>query len=147
MYNFKKTSGKIQKKNSKLHKKVRKNTYKNNFIIVFASKFRGINQHATWGTTGGGVCISSVISCATYKEGPRVAGSAFDTGWITSRWRDIDGGVEDERWAVSVQEDGHEGVVTGDRSGRLDYSCNFNWDECKVADEKDRVGELVKLWA
>ena len=87
------------------------------------------------------------MRCAIYKEGLRVAGSAFDRGWGTSRLRDIDGRVEDEGWAVGVREDGHEGEVTGDRSGTLNYGCNFNWNECEVANEKDRVGELVKLWA
>lgn len=34
---------------------------KNNFVVVLASKFRGINPHATWGT----------------------AGTTFDGGWGT----------------------------------------------------------------
>ena len=45
---------------------------KNDFVVVLASKFRGTKRHATSGTTGGDVCISSVMCCATYKEGPGV---------------------------------------------------------------------------
>ena len=50
---------------------------KNNFIVVFTNKFRVFNPHATWGTTGGDVCISSVMCCATCKEEPGVAGSTL----------------------------------------------------------------------
>ena len=45
---------------------------KNDFVVVLASNFRGINWHATSVTTGGDVFISSVMCCATYKEGPGV---------------------------------------------------------------------------
>ena len=43
-------------------------------------------------------------------------------------WQDVDGGAEDEGWAVGVGWDGNVGVhgkVTEDRSGRLDW--NWNW--------------------
>ena len=53
---------------------------RNNFVVVFASKFRCINPHATWGTAGGDTCTSSVTSCATCKEESGVAGSTFDGG-------------------------------------------------------------------
>ena len=34
---------------------------RNNFIVVFASTFRGINSNVTWGNTGGDTCISSAM--------------------------------------------------------------------------------------
>ena len=54
---------------------------RNNFIVAFVSKFRSINSHATWGTTGGDICTSSVTCFATCKEEPGVADSTFDGGW------------------------------------------------------------------
>ena len=45
---------------------------KNDFVVVLASNLRGINWYATSVTTGGDVFISSVMCCATYKEGPGV---------------------------------------------------------------------------
>ena len=75
----------------------------NNFVIVFPSKFRGINSHATWGTAEGDVCISSVTCCASYKEDPGVAGSASDVGWGARWWRGVGGRAEHKRWAASVE--------------------------------------------
>ena len=67
--------------NSKLYKKSNKRIpTRKNFVVVFASKFRGINPHATYGTTEGGVCISSAVRCATYKQESGDAGSTFDGG-------------------------------------------------------------------
>ena len=68
---------------------------RNNFTVVFASKFRCINSHATWGTTGD-ICTSSVTCCTTCKEEPGVAGISFDGGWGMRWWQDIDGGAEDD---------------------------------------------------
>ena len=60
--------------NSKLYKKIKKRIpTSKNFVIVFASKFRGINSHATWGITGADVCISLVTCCAIYEEELEVA--------------------------------------------------------------------------
>ena len=54
-----------------------------------------------WGTTGGYIYIFSVMCCATYKEEPGVAGSTFDGQW-GARWcQDVDGGAENDEWAVS----------------------------------------------
>ena len=65
-------------KNSKLHKKSKKRIHtRSNLVVVFASKSRCINRHATWGTTGD-ICTSSVTCCATFKEESGVAGSVFD---------------------------------------------------------------------
>ena len=132
-------------------KKVTKISTRNNFVVVFISSFRGNNPNVTWGTTGGGVCISSDICFAKYKEEPGAAGSTFDGEWGTRWWRDVDGGAENKEWAVSVGEDGNVGVhgdVTGDKSGsgRIDCGWNFSWDECGVSDEEGReVGEVMSL--
>ena len=67
-------------KNSKLYKKSKKKIHaRSNFVVAFASKFRCINPHATWGTAGDS-CTSSVTCCATYKEESGIAGSAFGGG-------------------------------------------------------------------
>ena len=67
-------------KNSKLYKKSKKRIHtRSNFVVAFASKFRCINPHATWGTAGD-ICTSSVTCCTTYKEESGVAGSTFDGG-------------------------------------------------------------------
>ena len=59
-------------KNSKLYKKSKKRIHtRSNFVVVFASKSRCINPHATWGTAGD-ICTSSVTCCATCKEEPGV---------------------------------------------------------------------------
>ena len=88
-----------------MYKKSKKRTPTlNNFVIVFASKFRGINSHATWGTTESDVCISSVGCCAPYKEDPGAAGSASDVGSGTRWWRGVGGRAEHEGWAVYVGE-------------------------------------------
>ena len=124
---------------------------RNNFIVVFASKFRCINSHTTWGTTGGDICTSSVTCCAACKKELGVAGSTFDGGWGTIWWQDVDGGVENDRWAVGVGEDGKVAVygdVTVDRSGSwmLDGGWNFIWDDCGVPVEEDaEVGEVMSL--
>ena len=107
-----------------MFKKSKKIIYtRNNFVVVFASKFRCINPHYTWGTTGCDICTSSVTCCTTFKESG-VAGSIFEGGWGTRWWQDTDG-EENEEWAVDVGEDGKVGVygdVTVDRSasGMLD---------------------------
>ena len=104
-----------------------------------------------WGTTGGDICTSSVTCCATCKEEPGVGGSTFDGGWGTRWWQDVDGGPENEGWAVGVAEDGKVGVyedVTVDRSGSgmLDGGWNFIWDDCGVPAEEDpEVGEVMSL--
>ena len=141
-------------KNSKLHKKSKKRIpTRNNFVIVFASKFRCINPHATWGISGGDICTSSVTCWATCEEVPGIAGSTFDGGWGTRWWQDVDGRAENEEWAVGVGEDGKVGVygdVTVDRSGSgmLDGGWNFIWDHCgdavNVFDFGGAVGELSK---
>ena len=65
----------------------------------------------------------SVPCCATCKEKPGVAGSTFDGGWGTKWWRDVSGGVENEEWAVGVEQ-----------------------DDCRVSDEEDsEVGEVKSL--
>ena len=100
-----------------MYKKIKKRIpTRNNFVFVFASKFKGISPHATWGTTGADVCISSVMCCATYKEELRDAGSTFDGGWGTRWWQDLGGGKENERWAVGVEVHGHV-AVDRSRSG------------------------------
>ena len=85
-----KTSLKKYKKlspNSKLYKKGNKRIPAiDNSAVAFASKFRGINPHATWGTTEGDDCISSAMRCATYKKGSGVKSSSFDGGWGTRWW-------------------------------------------------------------
>ena len=92
---------KKQSTNSKLHKKSKKRiSTRNNFVVVFASKFRCINPRVTLGTTGGDTCTSLVTCCATYKEELEFAGSTFDGGWGTRWWRDVDGEAENEEWAV-----------------------------------------------
>ena len=61
------------------------------------------------------------------------------------------GGAENERWAVSVGEDGNVEVnrdVTEDRSGSgmLDGRWNFSWDECRVSDKEDtEICEVMSL--
>ena len=123
---------------------------RNNFIVVFASKFRCINSHATWGTTGSDICTSSVTCCATCKE-EHVAGSTFDGGWGTRWWQDVDGGAENDGWAVGVGEDAKVvvyGDVTVDRSGSwmLDGGGNFIWEDCGGPVEEDvEVGEVMSL--
>ena len=93
----------------------------------------------------------STYCCATYKEKPGVAGSTFDRGWGKRWWRDIDGGAENEEWAVRIGEVGKVGVhgnVTVDRSGSgvLDGGWNFSWDDCGVSDEEDaEVGGVMNL--
>ena len=74
MYNIKKSKKRIPTRN--------------NFVVAFASKFRCINPHATWGTAGDDTCTSSVTSCATCKEESGVAGSTFDGGWSARWWQD-----------------------------------------------------------
>ena len=138
-------------KNSKLYKK-RKNRMhtRSNFVVVFASKSRCINPHATWGTAGD-ICTSSVTCCATCKEESEVAGSTFDGGWGTRWCQDVDGGAENKGWVVGVGEDGKVegyGDVTADRSGSgmLDGGWNFIWEDCGVLIEEDaEVGEVVSL--
>ena len=67
-------------KNSKLYKKTEKRIHtRSNFVVIFASKFRCINPHATCGTAGD-ICTFSVTCCATCKEESGVAGSTFDGG-------------------------------------------------------------------
>ena len=46
-----------------------------------------------WVTKGGGVYIPSVMCCTTYKKESEVPGSAFDGGWGTRWWWDVDGGA------------------------------------------------------
>ena len=108
-------------KNSKLYKKSMKRIpTRNNFVVAFASKFRCINPHATWGTAEGDICTSSVTCCLTCKEESGVAGSTFDRGWGMRWWQGVDGGAENKECVESVREDGKVGVhgdVTVDRSG------------------------------
>ena len=88
--------GKYKSKNSKLYKKSMKRIpTRNNFVVVFASKFRCINPHATWGTAEGDICTSSVTCCLICKEAG-VAGSTFDGGWDMRWWQDVDGGAENK---------------------------------------------------
>ena len=97
-------------KNSKLYKKTEKRIHtRSNFVVIFASKFRCINPHATCGTAGD-ICTFSVTCCATCKEESGVAGSTFDGGWGMRWWQDVDGGVENKEWVVDVGEDGKVGV-------------------------------------
>ena len=128
--------------NSKLYKKTKKRIHtRSNFVVVFASKIRCINPHATWGTAGD-ICTSSVTCCATCKEESGVAGSIFDGGWGTRWWNDVE-------WVVGVGEDGKVGVhgdVTVDksRSGMVDGGWHFFWDDCGVLVEEDAgVGEIM----
>ena len=133
-------------------KKVKKRIpTRNNFIVVFAIKFRCINSHATCSTTRGDIYTSSVTCGATRKEELGVASSTFDGGWDT-RWRqDVDGGAENDGWAVGVKEDGKvavSGDVKVDRSGSwmLDGRWNFIWDDCGVSVKEDaEVGEVMSL--
>ena len=95
---------KTPSKNSKLYKKSKKRIHtRSNFVVVFASKSRCINPHATWGTAGD-ICTSSVTCCTTCKEESGVAGSTFDEGWGTRWWQDVDGGVKNKVWVVGVGE-------------------------------------------
>ena len=124
---------------------------RNNFIVVFASKFRCINLYATWGTTGVYICTSSVAYCKTCTEEPVVTGSTFDGGWGMRWWQDVDGGAENDGWAVDVGEDGKVAVygdVTVDINGSwmLDGSWNFIWDDFGVTVKEDvEVGEVMSL--
>ena len=80
-----------------------------------------------------------------------VAGSTFDGGWGMRWWQDVDGGAENEGWAVGIWEDEKVAVygnVTVDRSGSwmLDGGWNFIWDDCGVPVEDDaKVGEVMSL--
>ena len=139
-------------KNSKLYKKTKKRIpTRNNFVVVFASKFKCINPHATWGTAGDYICTFSVTCCATCKEESGVAGSTFDGAWGTRGWQDVDGGAENKKWVVGEEEDGKVGVhwdVTLDRSGSrmLDGGWNSNLDDCRVSVEEDAdLGEVMRL--
>ena len=123
---------------------------RNTFIVVFASKFRSINSHGTWGNTGGDICISSAMCSTTYKKELRFAGKAFDEGWVSGWWRAVARAAENEGWTESVGEDEKVGVhedITVDTSGNgmLDGVWNFSWDDCGVSNEK--IQKLVKLWA
>ena len=76
-------------KNSKLYEKSKKRIHtRRNFVVVFASKFKCINPHATSGTAGD-ICTSSVTRYTTCKEESGAVGSTFDGGWGTSWWQDI----------------------------------------------------------
>ena len=72
----------------------------NNLVVVFTSRFRSINPHVTWCTTGGDVCIFSGMFCATYKGEPEVAGNTLNERWSTKWWKDVGGRAENEKWAV-----------------------------------------------
>ena len=68
-----------------------------------------------------------------------------NVGWVKG---DKDGGVKgDDGWAVGMGQDENLGVhayVTRNRSGRIDYGWNFNWEEWRDSVEKDRVfGEVI----
>ena len=76
-------------------KKVRKE-YLQETTVVFPSRFRGINSHATWGNTWGDLCNSSAMCCTSYKEKLGVANSTFDGGWVTRWWQDVGGGAENK---------------------------------------------------
>ena len=139
-------------KNSKLYKKSKKIIpTRNNFVIVFASKFRCSNPHATWGTEGGDIWTSSVTCCTTCKEESWVAGSTFDVGWGTRWWQDVDGGAENKKWVVVVGEDGKVGLhgdVTVDRSwtGYVRWWLKLFWYDCGVSVEADaEAGEVMSL--
>ena len=83
--------------NSKLYKKRKERiTIRNNFVVVFASRFKCINPLSTWAKTGGDICISLVTCSATYKEEHGVADITFDGEWGTRWWQDVDGGTEYE---------------------------------------------------
>ena len=69
---------------------------RNNFSAVFASKFRSINSHGTWGNTGGDICISSAMCSTIYTKEIGFADKAFDGGWVTRWWRDVGGAAENE---------------------------------------------------
>ena len=88
------------------------------------------------------VCISSVMCCATYKEQSEVASSTFDGGWGTRWWRDVDGGAENEGWAVSVGQDGNVGVHGDYYRKALHLGC---CSSPRSASEK--AEKLVKLLA
>ena len=88
------------------------------------------------------------------KEESGVADSAFDEGWGTRWWEDIDGGVEKKsEWTVGVGEDGRVGVhgdATVDRntSGMLDGGWNFSWDEVLLwltVIEMKTIGKVFEL--
>ena len=51
---------------------------KNDFVAALASKYRGVEPHATWFTIRNDVCISSIIFCLKYKGWFGVAGNDFD---------------------------------------------------------------------
>ena len=137
-------------KNSKLSKKSLKRIHAtSNFVVFFASKFRCINPHATWGMAGD-ICTSSITFCTTCKEESGVTGSIFDRGWGTRWWQDVDGEAENNEWVVGVGKYGKVGVhgdVTVDRSesGMVDGGWNCIWDDCGVSVKEDV--EVVKLWA
>ena len=87
-----------------MYKKSKKRIHtRSNFVVVFASKSRCINPHATWGTAGD-ICTSSVTCCATCKEESEVAGSTLDGGWGTRWCQDVDGGAENKEWVLGVGE-------------------------------------------
>ena len=66
--------------NSKLYRKGIKRIHaRSNSVVVFSSKSRCINPHATWGTADN-ICTSSVTCWATCKEESGVTGSIFDGG-------------------------------------------------------------------
>ena len=117
-----------------MYKKTKKRIHtRSNFVVVFASKIRCINPHATWGTAGD-ICTSSVTCCATCKEESGVAGSTFDGGWGTRWWQDVDGGAENKERVVGVGEDRKvrvHGDVIVDRSGNgmLDGGWYCIWDD------------------
>ena len=117
-----------------------------NFVVVFASKSRNINPHATWGTAGD-ICTSSVTWCETCKEESAVAGSIFDGGWGTRWWQVVDGGAENKEWVVGLGKGGkvHEDV-TVDRSGMVDGGWNCISGDCGVPKEEDpEVCEIMSL--
>ena len=66
-------------------------------------------------------------------------------------WQDVDGGAENDGWAVDVVEDGKVAVygdATVDRNGSwmLDGIWNFIWDDFGVPVEEDvEVGEVMRL--
>ena len=128
--------------NSKLYKKSKKRIpARNNFVVVFANKLDVLTHMPR-------EVRQEVIIAFLHLELQVV-----DGGWGTRWWRDIDGGAENEEWAVFV-EDGKVGVhgdVTVDRSGSgmLDGGWNFSWDDCALSDEEytevDEVMSLVGL--
>ena len=62
--------GKLKRpsKNSKLFKKSLKRIHAtSNFVVFFASKFRCINRHATWGMAGD-ICTSSITFAQHVKK-------------------------------------------------------------------------------